>query len=80
MFGPEEPSCELEMIRKASEGACEFVQKYCEHESLFNFFSLHYCQLGGANYITIPLYLFIIVFCFYIVGTTAEAFLSPALE
>ena len=80
MIGEEELVWEIDNIRSYPEGACKFVNEFWEHESLFNFFSFHYWQLDGNIYYSIPIFFVFIVLWFYIVGTTAEKFLSPALE
>jgi sodium/potassium/calcium exchanger 6 len=40
----------------------------------------HYCTLNGNLGIIIPFGLFLIVLSFYVLGSTADAYLSPALE
>lgn len=57
----EEFECDADTIKNFTDGACEFAKQYCDHESLFNFYSLHYCQFDDHSYITIPLYLLLII-------------------
>lgn len=59
---------------------CEFVRQECEHEAMFNLFAMHYCDLDQLTEVTIPILIVIIFIAFYALGTTAEAYLTPALE
>lgn len=68
-------------IKKAAEGACEYARRCCEeHESNFNFYTFHYCDVDMKLAATLPVGIILIFLCFYILGSTADGYLSPALE
>lgn len=64
---------------------CEFVQNHCDPEGNFNFFELYYCSMQhmsntARNLIFVPFGLFCMFLFFYILGDTADSYLSPSLE
>lgn len=80
MFEDEEMDCTNAFIKKAVEGACEYVQEHCDPESTFDFYSFHYCTINEQLGIMLPMGILLIILCFYILGSTADGYLSPALE
>lgn len=71
----------MEHIRDSHYGSvCHNALEFCEdYESNYNFYELHFCTFNDHAYITVPIVLLIIALCFYILGSTADSFLSPAL-
>ena len=70
--------CTYELIKNAKD-KCLFVQS-CEYESNYNFMSLYYCNFGENLFAWIPLWILLVLLCFYVLATTADWFVSPALE
>jgi len=56
------------------------VKEYCDPESTFNFYVFHYCDINENLGIILPVGILIIILSFYILGTTADGYLSPSLE
>ena len=68
-------------IKQITTDVWEFVQQvWEEHESNFNFYELHYCSLDQMLWLMIPIGIIIVMICFYVLGSTADGYLSPALE
>lgn len=69
-------------------GQCAFVtdEEDCEMESMVDFLEVFYCTFEetfcsrGKSYIMMPLALLLIVIAMWNLGSTADAYLSPALE
>lgn len=58
---------------------------FCSPGGNFDFFRLYYCGLGGLGTVVryiifFPLAIFLLFIFFYILSSTADEFLSPALE
>lgn len=51
-----------------------------DNESNFNFYALYYCAFSGEIGIMLPVGILLIVLSFYLLGSTADGYLSPALE
>lgn len=64
----------------ALEEACVYAVKACPPSSTFNFFDLYYCHFNQSIAAMVPICVVIIVLCFYLLGTTADGYLAPALE
>lgn len=78
----EDVECTKDTI-EAHEGylnECEFVKEECDYESIYNFNELYYCSLDQNLAVFVPVGLLLILLCFYVLGQTADAYLSPALE
>lgn len=72
-----EDLCTLELITNAF-NRCTFVTTNCD-SSFINFLGLHYCQFEERLWLTIPTYFFVIIFSFYVIGTTSDKYLSGCL-
>jgi sodium/potassium/calcium exchanger 6 len=65
---------------------CDFTQKNCEHQSLFNFLYLYYCSFHqtfgavGRIFVFIPCGILFMFIGMYTLSSTADIYLSPALE
>ncbi len=57
---------------------CEYLD--AEHESMINFSKLYYCDLEENFWVFGPLTIFLFLLCLYLLGTTADEFLSSSLE
>ena len=68
-------TCTAENILKSFH-KCKFVSTHCEIKSL----TLYYCTLNENPTLFIILMLLVILMCFYLLDSTAEKFLAPALE
>jgi sodium/potassium/calcium exchanger 6 len=76
-----EGTCSLKDIENLNGGdscqnALDFWQDF---ESIFDFNQMHFCDLNSKMYITIPIWLLILFISFYVLGSTADDYLSPAL-
>lgn len=70
--------CEYNLL-SSSNDKCEYVSS-CDTE--FFFFSLlkfHYCILDGRLYFTLPIYLLLILLCFFLLSDTANKYFSGTL-
>jgi sodium/potassium/calcium exchanger 6 len=56
---------------------CEYIQG-CD-VSYVNFYAFHYCYFDQKLYLTMPIFILIGVICFYLLGDTANRYLSNAL-
>ena len=65
---------------------CTFVTSNCEVQSNFNFLTLYYCHLDaafgklGKIFVFIPLGILFLYIGMYMLASTADMYLSPALE
>jgi len=65
---------------------CTYIQNCCEPESTINFFEMYYCTMRGSLGSTgsliafIPFGLFLLFIFMYCLASTADDYLSPALE
>lgn len=59
------------------EDKCEIASS-CNFQ-YFNLISLNYCYLHGWNPLTTIIALAILVFCFYFISSTGDAYLAPSL-
>lgn len=74
----DDTDCNHDNIEKADD-TCSFVKLYCDPESIINFNVFYYCDTKQNIYLMIPLALLIVILCFYILGTTSDNYLAPAL-
>ena len=72
--------------RKPS-STCTYIQNCCEPESTINFFEMYYCSMResfmGETWsliVFIPFGLFLLFIFMYCLASTADDYLSPALE
>lgn len=64
-----------------SPDACELVIDACGHgESLFDYYALHYCALGDAQWFSFILQILWLFYLFVALGVAAESFFCPALN
>jgi sodium/potassium/calcium exchanger 6 len=70
-------TCDYASILKSTD-ACEFVLQYCEY-TYINFYKLHYCTFDQRLYLIIPIFILIIFFCFRLLSSTANIYLSSSL-
>ena len=56
---------------------CDYVQN-CDF-SYVNFYAFHYCYFDQRLYLTLPIFTLILIICFYLLGDTANRYLSNAL-
>jgi sodium/potassium/calcium exchanger 6 len=56
---------------------CEYIQA-CDF-GYVNFYAFHYCYFDQRLYFTLPIFSFILLVCFYLLGDTANRYLSNAL-
>lgn len=62
---------------------CEMARMYCAEESgqsMVNYLVLHYCQMGGVKWISVPVLVTVLVLAFYILAETAENYFSPVVR
>lgn len=62
--------------------ACNYIQNHmeeCSGNSIINYRLIYFCYLNQNNLLAIPLGLACILFYFYVIGDTAEQYLSPTL-
>ena len=86
----EEQDCSLQNIDDAKTnytgGQCEFTRKFCEPQSIFNFLELYYCAFQqtfgdvGKILVFIPCGALFMFIGMYTLSSTADVYLSPALE
>ena len=70
-------NCTYEFIQQNLDKACE-IAKNCEF-SYINFYELHYCTFNSHIYLSIPLFVLILIICFFLLGDTSGKYLSTAL-
>lgn len=70
--------CNYESINSNISDKCQYVRDNCEY-AYINLYSLHYCDFDGKLYFTIPILIFILYICFYLLSDTTNKYLSPAL-
>ncbi len=58
---------------------CEFVKEFCEPGKYFNLYTFHYCDLGSRLYFTLPIFILLMLLCFYLLSDTANKYLSSSL-
>lgn len=62
---------------------CEMARKYCAEDSgrsMVNYLVLHFCGMGGAKWISVPVLVTILLLAFYILAETAENYFSPVVR
>lgn len=70
--------CNYTNIQNA-ENKCLFVHSDDCMGTYFNLFVLHYCNLNEMIYISIPICIIVIVFCFWMLSSTSNNYLSSSL-
>jgi sodium/potassium/calcium exchanger 6 len=70
--------CTYELIHENIAFACEYVKENCE-SSYINLYALHYCTFEDNFFISIPLFIIILLICFFLLSDTSNRYLSPAL-
>jgi sodium/potassium/calcium exchanger 6 len=70
--------CKFSNIPKNITDACSFVLKNCDYEYI-NLYSLHFCELDGKLYFSIPIMIVLLFIAFYLLSDTTNKYLSPAL-
>ena len=82
------PTADPEQRGKKLATACDFVNSHltaCEGKSIFNFERIFHCHFNdaightGARITFIPFALGCLGICIYLLGITADVYLSPAL-
>lgn len=59
---------------------CNFALKYCgDTGTYFNLISFHYCQLNDNIYISMLIFLLMMLVCFYILSDTSNKYVSTSL-
>lgn len=66
--------------QQALVGACNYISCACPPSGTFNFFKLYYCHMDQSIAGMVPICVIILILCFYLLGTTADGYLAPALE
>lgn len=62
------------------EARCEYAKDNCQDEvNVFNLTTFYFCQLDEMWYLMIPLMIFIVLFCFRLIGDISDDYLSIAL-
>lgn len=74
----DDTDCNHDNIEHA-DNTCEFVRAYCDPESIIDFNVFYYCTTHQNLYLMLPLAILIVILCFYILGTTSDNYLAPAL-
>ena len=82
---PSTLSCTLFAIDHFSQygysSACSYVQDACaDQTNTIDFFSFYYCTLNAKMGLFVPLGILIILLIFYLVSSTAEDYLEPAVS
>lgn len=57
---------------------CKYLD--AEHESILNLMKIYHCDLGENALLFVPFTIFLFAISLYLLGTTADEFLSSALE
>lgn len=76
----------LDMLEGKVATVCDFTNAACEPSSTFNFYKLYYCDLEdslsqtGATVVFILIGSILIFIFMYNLASTADEYLSPALE
>jgi len=70
-------NCTYILIKNAID-ACEYVTNNCSG-TYFNLYQIHFCSFGDRYYLTIPISLIIIFYCFRLLSSTANIYLSSSL-
>jgi len=65
-------------VNKSLHHICELSKK-CSY-SYINFYKIHYCDLLGNNFLTVPILLLVAIICFYLLSDTADKYLSQATK
>jgi Ca2+/Na+ antiporter len=62
---------------------CEMARVYCADDSgrsMVNYLVLHYCGMGGAKWVSVPVLVAVLILAFYILAETAESYFSPVVR
>lgn len=62
---------------------CEMAREYCADDSgrsMVNYLVLHYCGMGGAKWISVPVLMTVLMLAFYILAETADSYFSPVVR
>ena len=62
---------------------CEMARLYCSEDSgqsMVNYLVLHYCGMGGAKWISVPVLVTVVILAFYMLAETAENYFSPVVR
>ncbi len=70
--------CTYELIHENLANACEYVKNNCE-STYINFYALHYCTLEDNFYLSMPIFIIILLLCFFLLSDTSNRYLSAAL-
>lgn len=62
-----------------SEDKCLFAHSDDCMGTYFNLFVLHYCNMNELTYITLPICVLLLVFCFWMLSSTSNKYLSSSL-
>ena len=74
----EDTSCNYQNIANSPLGPCEYVKLYCSG-TYVNFYELHFCSLDERLYITLPIFIILTLYCFRLLSSTANIYLSSSL-
>lgn len=58
---------------------CQFAHSDDCMGTYFNLFALHYCNLSEITYLTLPICILMLVFCFWMLSSTSNKYLSSSL-
>lgn len=71
-------NCKYDILLKSTD-KCEYVSN-CEYDYFyFNILKTHYCQFNSSLYISVPLFILIILICFFLLSDTAHKYFSSTL-
>lgn len=70
-------SCDMESINSSID-KCSYTTLNCQGPAI-NLYVFHYCTANEHLYYTLPLFLLILIICFYLLTDTANRYLSPSL-
>ncbi|KAF3796057.1 Cation/calcium exchanger 5 [Nymphaea thermarum] len=67
------------ILQVPSQERCNFSLAYCSSDSLFNYFTLHFCRFHQSLAVSVPVFALIILFHFYFLIQTASLHFSTTV-
>ena len=75
----EEDLCLWNLIKLRGPDRCQYVLENCKVSSQVNYYHIYFCSINESNLIFLPITILSSYICFWAIGSTADAYLSPVL-